>query len=176
MRGSMGDDHNPRDHQEQRGNLAADRGRRAAELLVQPEVGEGDGDKRIADGDDRKDRRYKGSLLKGVLVEQEAQRADYGEGVDGPVAEHSDQAAADVGDQQLDQEGGDPVVDAAGERQGQRPQVLVPRGYGQAAYDGDGESGREGQHDMETHARLPAGRPRYDKEAGDADRGGGNSA
>src|ERR1700735_5482768 len=176
MRGSVGADHDPRDHQRQEDHLAGDRAGRRAELLVQPQGGEGDGDEGIAHGDDRQDRRYQRSLLEGVLVEQEAQRADHGEGVDGPVGEQSDQAAADVGDHQLDQEGGDAVVDAARQRQGQRPQVLVARGDGQAACDRGGESDPQRQHDTETYGRLPVGGPGNDKEAGHADRGGDNSA
>ena len=49
-----------------------------------------------AAGDYRLDRRQERALLEGVLVEQEAGRADDGKDIDGPVAEHSRKPAADV--------------------------------------------------------------------------------
>jgi len=64
-------------------DLAGHVGRAAADLLVQPEVRDGDGYKRVAGGDDGQDRCDQRTLLcdqrallVGVLVEQEADRAD----------------------------------------------------------------------------------------------------
>jgi hypothetical protein len=55
---------------------------RAAELLVQQEAGQGDGDERVAYGDDRQDRRQQDALLERILVEHEAQRADDSDSVE----------------------------------------------------------------------------------------------
>src|SRR5580700_259237 len=176
MRGALGDDDNAGDHQDKGDDFAGDPGGRAIELLLQPQGGQGDGDQRIADGNDGQHRRDQGALLEGVLVEQEAQRADHRQSVDRPVAQHGGQAAADVGDDQLDQESRDAVVDAAGQRQGQRPQALVPGGDGQAAHDRGGQPGGERQHDVEAHGGLAAGRPRDGEEAGDANCGGDHPA
>jgi hypothetical protein len=68
----------PCSHEHQRQDLQDDPGWGAAELLVEPEVGKRDGDDRIADGDDREDRRDEGALLECVLVEQEAERSHHG--------------------------------------------------------------------------------------------------
>ena len=68
---------------------------------------------RVAYGDDRQHRREENALLKGVLVQQKAQRADDGQSVDRPVREHLPQAAAEIRGHELDHEGRDTVGDAA---------------------------------------------------------------
>jgi hypothetical protein len=117
VRGAVRGHDDPRGHEHQREDLQDDPGRGAVELLVEPDVGEGDGDDRIADGDDREDRRDEGALLECVLVEQEAEWSHHRQCVDRPVGEQRRQAAADIRNHELDQERGDTVANAAGERE-----------------------------------------------------------
>jgi hypothetical protein len=85
-----------------------------------------------------------------------------------------DKAAALRG-RDLDQKGRDAVVDAARQRQRQRPQGPVLPGHDKAAGDGRGQPHRERQHDVKADGRLSAGWPRDDEESGDADRAGSDT-
>ena len=176
MRGAVRGDHHPDDHDQQRYDLAGDPGRRAVELLVQERGPEPDRDDRVADGDDREDRRDQGALLEGVLVEEEAERSYHSQRVDRPVGEHHGQAAADIRDHDLDEERRDAVVDAARERERERPEELTPPSYGEAAQDPSAEARSERQDDEEPDAGLAVGRLCDGQESGQPGRAGNDAA
>jgi hypothetical protein len=170
-----GHDH-PRGHEHQREDLQDDSGRGAVEPLVQPDVGEGDGDDRIADGDDREDRRDEGALLECVLVEQEAEWSHHRQCVDRPVGEQRRQATADIRNHELDQERGDTVANAAGKGERERPKRIAAPGHGEAARDGGDQADRQRQDDLESDTRPAFGRLRDDQETGHASRAGDHPA
>jgi hypothetical protein len=159
------------DHQQERCDLADDRRRAAAKPDVQPEDTEGDGDHRVGGGDDGLDRRQVGALLEGVLVEYEAGRAYDRKDVDRPAGEHLGRPAAEFGRDELDHEGGDSVTDAAGQRQRERPQVLVPGRDGQATAQHYHEPDGQRRHDAEARLVLAAGGPPDRQKPGHAGRG-----
>jgi len=171
----VGHDDDPHDHQRQRDRLAHDARGGAVEFLVQPEAGQGNRDERVTRGDDGQDRSDQSSLLEGILVEHEAHRADDRQGVDGPIGQQVNQAAALRG-RDLDQKSRHTVVDAARQRQCQRPQVPAAPGHDEAARHGHGQSHRERQHDVKADGRFSAGWPRDDEESGDAGRAGSDPA
>jgi hypothetical protein len=175
LRRLVGHDDDPYDHRRQRDHLARNARGGAVQFLVQPETGQGNGDQGVTRGDDGQDRSEQGFLLEGILVEHEAHRADDGQGVDRPVGQQVDQAAALRG-RDLDQKGRDTVVDAARQCQRQRPQVPAPPGHDQTAPHGRGQPRRERHHDIKADGRSSAGWPRNDEKSGDAERAGGDSA
>ena len=174
LRRLVGHDDDPNDHQHQRHHLTRDACGGAVQFLAQPEAGQGNGDEGVTRGDDGQDRGEQSFLLEGILVEHEAHRADDHQGVDRPVRQQVDQAAALRG-RDLDQESRDAVVDAARQRQGQRAQLLAPPGHDKAAGNGHGQPHRERQHDIKADGRLSAGWPRDDEESSHAGRAGGDT-
>jgi hypothetical protein len=171
----VGHDDDPYDHQRQRDHLAHDARGGAVEFLVQPEAGQGNRDEGVTGGDDGQDRSEQSSLLEGILAEHEAHRADDRQGVDGPVGQQVDQPAALRG-RDLDQKSRHSVVDAARQRQRQRPQVPAAPGHEQAAPHGHGQPHRERHHDVKADGRPSAGWPRDDEESAHADRAGHDPA
>jgi hypothetical protein len=158
----------PRDHDEQRYDLARYRRRAAAEPLVEPQVSEGNRDNRIARSDDGQHRREQRALLERVLVEYEAGRADHGQRVDRPVGEHVGESAADVRDHQLDQERRRAVADTAGQGQRERAQVIAALGNGETSRDARHQSRCQREHDIEADGRHAVGRAADHQEAGHA--------
>jgi hypothetical protein len=142
----------PGNHDDQRDDLACYRPWAVAEPLVQPEIGEGNGDNRVAGRDDGQYRREQCALLEGVLVEYEAHRADHSQRVDGPVGEQVRQAPASVRHHEFDEERGGAVADTAGQRQRERAQVPVAPGDREAARYAGGECYREWQDNEEADA------------------------
>jgi hypothetical protein len=174
LRSVLGGDDDPRDHHEERHHLAGDGARGVADGYVQPGDAERDGDDRVGRGDDRLNRRQERALLEGVLVEQEAERADHEEHVDRPVAEDSLGPAGEFPGHELDGEGGDPVAQAAGQCCRERTQALVLGPHHQAGRHQQGKPDRERRQRAES-GMVRAGRRTSDgEESGHADRGGGD--
>jgi hypothetical protein len=171
--GVPSDDDDPGDHQRECHDLAHDPGRRAVQLLVQEYGGEEDGDERVGRGDDGQDRRDQvTALLEGALVQQEAHRADHGQGVDRPGGQ---QVMDPVPGHDLDQEGRDAVADAGGQRERERLYLLVPLGHEHRAPHEHHERHREREQDESADGRLAARRVADDQEAGHPDRAHGGA-
>jgi hypothetical protein len=170
----LGGDDDPRDHHEERHHLAGDGAGAVADGYVQPGDAERDGDNRVGRGDDRLDRRQERALLEGVLVEQEAERADDEEHIDRPVAEHPLGPAGEFRGNELDGEGGDPVAQAAGQRRRERAQALAPGPHHQAGRHQHGKPDRERRQRAEGGMVLAGRRTSDGEESGHADRGGGD--
>ena len=151
-----GSDHDSGRHDHEERDLACDGRWAAAQAHVEPQDAEPDGDDRIGRGDDRLDRGQEPALLEGVLVEDVADRADDGQDVDRPVGEYPGRPAAEFRRHELDREGGDPVADAAGQRERERSQVLVLCRHDQAASDHHDDPDGQRQQDAEGDVRAPA--------------------
>jgi hypothetical protein len=142
----MGGHDDPGRHDHEEHDLAGDIRRSAAQAHIEPAHAQGDGDDRIRHADNGLHRRQVFALLEGVLVEDVAGRPDDHEHVDRPVGEHRVQPAAEFRRHELDQEGRDPVIDTAGHRQRQPPQVRVPgRDEETAAHHHDQPDGQRRQ-------------------------------
>ena len=171
----MGDHDDPGGHDDESDHFASDARRGAADPLIEPQVGEGHRDERVADRDDRDHRRNQRALLKCVEVQQEAQRTHDGQGIDWPVRQDAGYPGTSRGDYELDQERSGSVADAAGQRQGEGPDIVTAPGQQEASANGGGEPCPERQHNEEADAGVPIGRPRDGKESGQP-RGGGEHA
>jgi hypothetical protein len=115
-------------------------------------------------------------LLKRVQVQQEAERANDGQGVDRPVRQDAGQPGTRRGHYELDQERGGSVADSAGQCQGEGPDVVTAPGHEEASADGDREPCGERQNNEEADAGMAAGRPRDSEETGQAHGSGDHPA
>jgi hypothetical protein len=174
LRSVLGGDDDPRDHHDERHDLPDDGRGAVADGYVQPHDAERDGDNRVGRGDDRLDRRQERALLEGVLVEQEAERADHEEQIDRPVAEHPLEPAWEFRGDELDGEGGDPVAQAAGQRGRERAQAVALGTYHQAGPDQQGKPDRERRQRAEGGMVFSGRRTSDGEESGHADRGSGD--
>jgi hypothetical protein len=83
--------------------------------------------------------------------------------------------AAELRCHELDRESGDPVADATGQRQRERPQVQAPGGHGQTASHYYDEPDDQRDEDAEADVRTAARRLPDDEESGHADGGGADT-
>jgi len=72
-------------HDDQSRYLGGDSGGATSDLLVQPDKADADGYQGVGDGPDCQDRGYEGTLLEGVLVEQETDRLGDDERIERPL-------------------------------------------------------------------------------------------
>jgi hypothetical protein len=162
----QGDDAARHDGQRQRFGGKVER--RAGDRLVQPYLGDADRDQRIERGDDRQHRRDQDAGLEGALVQQEADRPDDHDHVQGPLAERITEPFGQGVRNYLQQERADAEVHTA--RYSQPHRAHVPRGPS-GHREATGQHRRQSRHHRqgvrEGHRPLPAVRPGHRQEAGD---------